>query len=368
MNITIFKLNGFLIKDITKGVEMDTVQKLKAQAKGLQKKIIFPEATDERILKAVEKSVKEKVIKAILVGEEIEIEEKAKSLNVNLKGIEIINPSKNVNLKRYSSILSKKMKIPEKTSRIIAQKPLFFAALAVAAGNADGMIAGATHTSGEVITVSKNIVGLQKGISVPSSFFLMTIPNYRGGENGTLLYSDASVNPNPTSEELADIALITGQTAKTLLRWKPKIALLSFSTKGSTEHPDVCKVIKAAGIARKKAKGLDIEGELQADSALVMSIAKRKMKNIGNVAGRANILIFPDLDAGNIAYKLTQILAKANAYGPILQGFARPISDLSRGATVEDIIGTIAIIAVWAERRKRSETGSFRRAKNQGDF
>ena len=197
------------------------------------------------------------------------------------------------------------------------------------------------------------MIGLQQGISVPSSFFIMTIPGYKGGEQGALLYADASVNPNPTAEELADIAVISGQTAKKLLNWKPRIAMLSFSTKGSAEHPDVSKVIKATNIAKKKIKGLAIDGELQADSALVMSTAKRKIKEkIGDVAGKANILIFPDLDAGNIAYKLTQILAKANAYGPILQGFAKPVSDLSRGATVEDITGVIAMLSVWSKRWK----------------
>jgi phosphate acetyltransferase len=332
---------------------MDIIQKIKKQAKGLRKKIIFPEATDERILKAVEQATRRKIIKAILVGNENEIKAKARSAGVNLKGIEIINPVKSRNLEKYASLYSKKTKTGKQTALLIAQKPLFFAALAVSAGHADGMVAGAVHTSGDVIAVSKNIIGLQKGISVPSSFFIMTIPNYQGGENGALLYADASVNPNPTAEELADIAVISGQTAKRLLKWKPRIAMLSFSTKGSAEHPDVCKVIKAAEIARKKSKGLAIEGELQADSALVLSTAKKKIKGkIGNVAGRANVLIFPDLDAGNITYKITQILAKANAYGPILQGFARPVSDLSRGATVEDINGVIAILAVWSKRWK----------------
>lgn len=330
---------------------MDIVKRLKFQARGLNKKIIFPEATDERILKAVEQSAMEKIVRPILIGDEKEITAKAKSLKISLKGIEIINPSKSKNLGKYASILSKKMGIPEKTARIIAQKPLFFAALATAADDAEGMVAGAIHTSGEVIAVSKNVIGLQKGISVPSSFFLMAIPNYKGGEHGTLIYADASINPNPDSKQLADIAIMSGKTARKLLGWKPRIAMLSFSTKGSAEHPDVCKVIKATGIARKKTREFMIDGELQADSALVMSTARRKIKgDLGDVAGKANILIFPDLDAGNIAYKLTQILAKANAYGPVLQGFAKPVSDLSRGATVEDIKGVIAILAVWSEK------------------
>ena len=332
---------------------MNIIQKIKIQAKGLNKKIIFPESTDERILKAVEQTTKKRIIKAILVGNKDEIKAKAGSLKISLKGIEIIDPLKSNNLEKYTSIYTKKTKTSKKTAGLIVQKPLFFAALAVSAGDADGMIAGAVHASGDVIAVSQNIIGLQKNILVPSSFFLMTVPNYKGGEQGTLLYADASVNPNPTAEQLADIAIISGQTVKKLLNWKPRIAMLSFSTKGSAEHPDVSKVIKATEIAKKKAKNLAIDGELQADSALVMSVAKKKIKGkLGPVAGRANILIFPDLDAGNIAYKLTQRLANADAYGPILQGFAKPVSDLSRGATVEDIMGVIAILAVWSKRWK----------------
>lgn len=331
---------------------MDLIQDIRNKAKGLNKKIIFPEATDERILKAVEQTTKQRIIKAILVGNEKEIKAKAKSLKINLNRVEIIDPLK-INLDKYVKAYSRKAKVKQGTARLIIQKPLFFSAMALSLGYADAMVAGATHTSGDVIAVSENIIGLQKNIKVPSSFFLMSIPGYKGGENGSLIYSDASVNPNPNSEELADIAIISGQTAKNLFRWKPRIAILSFSTKGSAEHPDVCKVIKATEIARKKSKGINIDGELQADSALVMLTAKRKMKNTGNVAGKANVLIFPNLDAGNIAYKLTQILAKAKAYGPILQGFAKPVSDLSRGATVEDIIGTISILAVWAKRWKK---------------
>ena len=332
---------------------LNIIQRIKAQAKGLNKKIIFPEATDERILKAVEQTTKKRIIKAILIGNKDEIKAKAGSLKISLKGIQIIDPLKSKNLEKYTSIYTKKTKTSKKTARLIIQKPLFFAALAVAAGDADGMIAGAVHASGDVIAVSQNIIGLQKDISVPSSFFLMTVPNYKGGEQGTLLYADASVNPNPTAEQLADIAIISGQTVKKLLNWKPRIAMLSFSTKGSAEHPDVSKVIKATEIAKKKAKNLAIDGELQADAALVMSVAKKKIRGkLGPVAGKANILIFPDLDAGNIAYKLTQRLANADAYGPILQGFAKPVSDLSRGATVEDITGVIAILAVWSKRWK----------------
>lgn len=333
---------------------MDIIGKIKTKAKNLNKKLIFPEGEDERILRAVEFAAKKRIIKPIIIGNETDIKSKAKKLKINLKNIEIINPVKSKNIKRYASIYSKKTKTTKKTAELIVQKPLFFSALALAAGDADGMVAGAVYTSGEVIAVSQEIIGLKKGIAVPSSFFIMTIPDYTGGENGAMLYADASVNPSPSAQELADIAIASGNTAKMLLGWKPRIAMLSFSTKGSAEHQDVCRVIKATEIARKKAKNLMIDGELQADAALVPSTARKKIKgDIGAVAGKANILIFPDLDAGNIAYKLTQILAKANAYGPILQGFAKPVADLSRGATVEDIVGVISIISYWSGRWKK---------------
>ena len=189
-------------------------------------------------------------------------------------------------------------------------------------------------------------IGLQSGVESPSSFFLVDIPNY-----GQLIFADASVNIQPTAEQLADTAIASAMTAKTLFNWDPKVAMLSFSTKGSAVHPDANKVIQATQIAKNKAPDIKIDGELQGDSALVPEIAQKKIKgDLGPVAGKANVLIFPDLDAGNISYKLVQTLAKATCYGPILQGFSRPVSDLSRGAKVDDIVGTIAMLGVWFQR------------------
>ena len=215
-------------------------------------------------------------------------------------------------------------------------------------GEADGMVAGAINSTANVIRAASLVIGLQEGISTPSSFFLMEIPGFEGGEDGNLLFADCAVNIDPSPDELAEIAIATARSAKWLLDWEPRVALLSFSTKGSASHELVDKVIKATNIAKSKEPSLLIDGELQADAALIPSVAKRKVKGGSPVAGRANILIFPDLNAGNIAYKLVQRLAKANAYGPILQGFSRPVSDLSRGATVEDIVGVIGIISVIA--------------------
>jgi len=316
---------------------VDIIKSIINKAKGLNVKIIFPEGEDDRILKAVEYAVKNKIVKPILIGDETIIRRKSK-----IKAT-IIQPDT-----RYAKLYSKKTKTGKKTAELIVQKPLFYAACAVAAGDAQAMVAGAVYTSGDVIAVSTNVIGMQRGISVPSSYFIMSVPGWQ-----PLIYADASVNPNPGPQELADIAIASGDSGKKLLGWTPKVAMLSFSTKGSAEHPDVCKVIKATELAKKKSN-YNIDGELQADSALIMSTAKKKIKGkLGSVAGRANTLIFPDLDAGNIAYKLTQRLANAAAYGPILQGFSKPVSDLSRGATVEDIVGVIAIIAVISSRWKK---------------
>ncbi len=331
---------------------MGIMESLKKRAKGLKKRVIFPEGEDERIIEAAAKAAKAKMIKPILVGRKEEIKKIAKEIGSSLSGFDIMDPQESKKLSEYSSLYSKISKTSKKTSMKIMQQPIFFSAAALKSGDADGMIGGLVYTSGDFISVCKSVVGMEKGIKVPSSFFIMDIPGYKGGEKGVLLYSDASVNPSPNAEELADIAVSTGRTAKALLGWEPRIALLSFSTKGSAEHPDVDKVVQAAKLAGKKAKGMKIDGELQADSALVLSTAKRKISGgPGDVAGRSNILIFPDLDAGNISYKLTQILAGANAYGPILQGFSKPLSDLSRGAKVEDILGSIAAVAVISERR-----------------
>ncbi len=332
---------------------MSVMEKIKKNAEGSEKKIIFPEGEDERVIKAARLSVKNKTAKPILVGDEEVIKKKAEENNISLENIDIINPEKSDKINEYAKIYKKKTGTSLNTSKLIVNKPLFFAALALIDDDADGMIGGTVYTSGEFITVCKEIVGLKKNISVPSSIFIMSIPDYKGGENGCLVYSDASVNPNPTSEELADIAVTSGRTVKSLLDWKPRIAMLSFSTQGSAEHNDVNKVVEATKIAKKKAEDLLIDGEFQADTALIKSTAERKIKeDIGEVAGRANILIFPDLDAGNISYKLTKIVAKAKAYGPILQGFKKPVSDLSRGADAEEIYGALCIVSYWATRWK----------------
>jgi len=320
------------------------------RAKKYSSRIVLPEPEDERILRAAIKASELKIARPILIGSEKTIYEHAKKLGLDIESVKIIQPDDET-LDRYADEYLKIRGMPKKKKRVvlhIVKRSLYFGAMMVHLGEADGMVAGAVNTTANVIRAASLVIGLQHGITTPSSFFLMEVPGFEGGENGNLLFADCAVNINPTPDELAEIAIATARSAKWLLDWEPRVAMLSFSTKGSASHELVEKVIKATNIAKSKEPDLLIDGELQADAALIPSIAKRKVKGGSPVAGRANILIFPDLNAGNIAYKLVQRLAKANAYGPILQGFGRPVSDLSRGATVEDIVGVIGIISVIA--------------------
>jgi len=212
-------------------------------------------------------------------------------------------------------------------------------------GEADGMVAGLTYSTGDVIFAAKTYIGLAENVKAASSFFLMDIPNWDGGENGLIIYADGGVIPNPDAKGLADIAITTADSAMRLLNWKPRIAMLSFSTKGSGKHDDVKKVVSAYNLVQELRPELMVDGELQADAALDHKVAAKKAGIDNILQGNANILIFPDLDAGNIAYKLTQRLTGGKAYGPLLQGFAKPVSDLSRGSSVDDIMGVAIIVA-----------------------
>jgi len=327
---------------------MDIIKNFKERAKKNLRRIVFPESKDERILRAVEELAQEEILIPVLVGEKEKIYQSAKDLKINLDNIEIQKPKKSENLEKYALAYAEKRDVEKGVALQLIGKNLLFGAMMVKEGDADGIVAGAANSTATVIHVALTTIGLAPGISLLSSFFVMLFPPSSGGEEKVLIYADAGVNVEPDAQQLADIAVASGRSAKQLLGIEPRIALLSFSTKGSAEHPLVDKVIQATRLAKEKDPSLLIDGEFQGDTALVPKVAQKKLKEIGEVAGRANVLIFPDLNSGNICYKLTQYLAHAKAYGPILQGSAKPISDLSRGASKDDIVDIASIVAVEA--------------------
>lgn len=323
---------------------MSSIDSFKRKAVNAGIRIVFPEGSEDRIIEALRIASKKNVVKPILLGREEEIKPKLKGVKA-----EIIDPSKSVKLKEYAKEYSRITGIGLSTCEKIVLDPLYYGALALRKGDCEALIAGAEYSSGDVIAVSTQIVGLSKGVGVPSSFFLIEVPGKKPVE---LLFADSSVNICPCPSALADIAVTTARTAETLFGWIPRVAMLSFSTKGSADHPMVASVVEATRLAKKKAPKYFIDGEMQGDTALVEGTARKKIKGeLGKVAGRANVLVFPDLNSGNISYKLVQALAGANAYGPILQGFRKPVSDLSRGAKAEDIFGVMCLMASWVKKR-----------------
>ncbi|MFA4916224.1 MAG: phosphate acetyltransferase [Syntrophales bacterium] len=313
---------------------------LAEKAKARFCRVVYPEATDSKIVEAARIAVTRGIARPILLGSA----EKITSSGIDLTGMEVINPKTSTNVQKYAEAYAESECFPVSTMSKMLLEPLYYAAMMIRTGDADAMVAGLTHTTEEVILASEMLVGMVDGVSTPSSFFIMHVPDWDGGEDGLIVFADCAVVTNPSVQELAEIAITTASSVRGLLGWEPRVAMLSFSTKGSGTHPDVDKIVEAVSIARQRDPGLLIDGEMQADSAIVASVAAKKIKGGSKVGGRANILIFPDLDAGNIGYKLVQRLAKAAAYGPVLQGFARPVSDLSRGASVDDIVGVTTIV------------------------
>jgi phosphate acetyltransferase len=330
---------------------MEIMDKILADAKADIKRIVLPEGNEERTLIASEKIKKEGYAYPILIGNKDDILSKSKEVGADISGIEIIDPDKCDKLTTYIEAFYELRKSKGMTltkAEIIVRDPLYFGTMMVKLGDADGMVSGAVHTTGDLLRPGLQIIKTVPGVKTVSSFFIMSIPDCEYGNEGTLFFSDCAVNPNPNEEQLAEIAIETALTAKRLGRVEPKVAMLSFSTMGSAEHEYVTKVQNACKKAKELRPDILIDGELQLDAALVKSVAEQKASD-SKVAGQANVLIFPDLQSGNIGYKLVQRLAKATAIGPITQGFAKPINDLSRGCSSDDIAKVVAITAVQAQ-------------------
>ncbi|HOE37984.1 MAG TPA: phosphate acetyltransferase [Bacteroidales bacterium] len=335
---------------------MDLLQKIKENARKHEMRIVLPEGTEIRTLKAANQIIEEKLAKIILLGSPEVINKTASENNLtNIKNAIIIDPKNHDKKEAYTDLLVELRKskglTKEEASKLV-ENPLYLATLMIKAGDADGEVAGADNATGDVLRPAFQVVKTLPGISVVSGAFIMILNDKKFGEDGLMVFADCVVQPDPTAQELAEIAVATGNTARTIAGFEPKIAMLSFSTLGSGKHEMVDKVVEATRLAKEMAPDMMIEGELQSDAAIVPEVGQKKAPG-SKIAGNANVLVFPTMQAGNIAYKLVQRIAGVEAVGPILQGMAAPINDLSRGCSVDDIVNLVAITANQAVGMKK---------------
>lgn len=339
---------------------MKFIDKIKEQARKDIKTIILPETEDIRVLKGAEIVLKEKTADIILLGNEDEIKKVSKENNINLEGAKIVNPESYERFDEYAKALyelrkAKAMTI-EDAKKLLLENSRYFATMMVKMGDADGFVSGASHPTSDTLRPVLQIIKGKPEVKTVSAFFIMCLPTNEFGEDGVFIYADSGMNENPTAEQLSDIAITSSKSFLELVNPKgtPKIAMLSYSTKGSAHSELTEKVVEATRLAHEKLPSLLLDGELQLDAAIIPEVAKRKAPD-SPIKGNANILVFPDLNAGNIGYKLTQRLAHAEAYGPLCQGLDKPVNDLSRGCSAEDIAGVVAITVVQAQFNEESK-------------
>ena len=330
---------------------MSFIETLKEKAKKDIKTIVLPEATDVRVLEAADKIGKESFAKLILVGNEDEVIKKAKENNLDISKAKIVDPEKSENKEKYIETfyeLRKAKGMTEEEARNKMKDPVYFGMMMVKCEDADGLVSGAAHSTADTLRPALQILKTAPGTKLVSAFFLMVVPDCEYGENGVFIFADSGLNENPDSDKLSEIAISSAKSFKQLVGKEPKIGMLSYSTYGSAKSELTEKVIEATNLLKEKAPELKADGELQLDAAIVPEVGRSKAKG-SEVAGYCNTLVFPDLNSGNIGYKLVQRLGKAEAYGPLCQGIAKPVNDLSRGCSSDDIVGVVAITSVQAQ-------------------